>query len=107
MKSIADALGKSNERIGGEGRFGPRRHFTKIFRSDIENKNFTDAEFRVYIFLKSFCISNNFCWPGQPLIAESLGKSVDTIKRIIKSLNDKGLIQIKKEGRHNKYCPLK
>jgi len=94
-------------KMGGERPKGQRYGYVRIPRPLIENKNLLAHEFRVLVFLKSFCISKPTCWPSITLIAGCLGIDKRQIRRTLKSLNHKGFLETKRVGRYNEYRPLK
>lgn len=104
--NISDELKKTITKIHSKKAEDDRPGFVMIPRPLIENKNLLSSELRVLLFLKGFCIKNKTCWPGEKLMAECLGMKIRQTRNILKSLNHKGFIEIKRAGRYNEYRPL-
>jgi len=46
---------------------------------------------------------NRMCWRAQYTLSKRMGCSIDSVKRAVRSLREKGYIQIKKRGKGNLY----
>lgn len=61
----------------------------------------------LYLILTRFTDRSNECFPSQTLLAEKMGKSVETVKRTLRKMRDLGLIESWAEttptGRRNRY----
>lgn len=92
----------------GESTRGPKRSFTKIPNSILDDPELTCQEKMSYIVLLSFGFQKKKCWPPQKLIAEKTKISRRHIRRILTSLNHKGyIIAEKKVGQRSIYNLLK
>lgn len=73
--------------------------FTVISNDVIQNKNISVGAKSLYFLLSSYCFADKKeCFPSQKTLAEQLNKSVRTIQRWLKELEENGLIQIKNRG---------
>ncbi|MEN6520074.1 MAG: helix-turn-helix domain-containing protein [Armatimonadota bacterium] len=55
----------------------------------------------VYNYLASLVDTNQSCYPSQKHIAEVLGYSRTTINKVIKKLEDNGLVLVERSGRYS------
>lgn len=81
--------------------------FTHLFNamfSSGEARQMGPTAFMVFCCIKSFTnLNRGNAFPGQKMIAELTGRSVDTVKRSIDELIDMGYIQVHRNGSHNEY----
>ena len=57
------------------------------------DKDLSDAEVRLYIAISSLANQKGYCFASNNYLANSLGKSVGTIKRSMRHLEEKGFIR--------------
>jgi DNA-binding MarR family transcriptional regulator len=57
------------------------------------NGEISDAVYRVYSYLAFLQNDQHTCWPKQATIAAKIGKSLATVKRALKELEDKSLVR--------------
>ena len=67
--------------------------YGSIFISEC-SAEITDAAFRVYIYLRLRQNVNNECWPSLNTIAKDTNKSVMTVTRALKQLEEKKLVTV-------------
>jgi len=79
----------------------PEEYFGHTQASNIllMNHSLNDAEFRVYMVIRSFAYGQKIhCWPGQELIGQLVGKSRETVNRIVQKLEKNNLIRSVQRG---------
>ncbi|MCR3761906.1 helix-turn-helix domain-containing protein [Clostridium felsineum] len=74
-------------------------NFTIIKNKDITS-NLSNGAFRLYVLLESYCYGNtkNTCYPSQITLGKQLSKSVRTIQRYLKELENKGYVAKRRRG---------
>jgi len=70
-------------------------HFTIIDNYILDNASLNGLEQIVYIHLKKHSVQSSKCFPGINKLAESMDISTNTIRKILKGLKEKELIDIK------------
>ena len=82
-------------------------HFTIVDNYILENANLNALEQIVYVHLKRCSGQDNKCFPGINKLAEVADISANTIRKSLKGLKEKGLIDIKKRfNDSNEYTLL-
>lgn len=62
----------------------------------------------ILIILKKYMMKNRRCWPGMETLAERTPCSVSTVKRVIPSLEAKGLLfKLKEDGKRSNVYEIK
>ena len=56
-------------------------------------KNISMQSKSLYALLCSYTGNSEFCWPSQELLADDLKTTIRTISRLLKELEDSGLIK--------------
>jgi DNA-binding MarR family transcriptional regulator len=74
--------------------------FTQISNYFLMRKDMTIYEKMVVIIIKKYTMNKTYCWPAIKTIAKEVGCSETTVKKTIKSLENKGLIIKSKDKRH-------
>ncbi|MBV4420688.1 MAG: helix-turn-helix domain-containing protein [Clostridium tyrobutyricum] len=71
--------------------------------------NLSDNAFRIYHYLLSMCYGKkNTCFPSQATIAKATHRTIRTIQRGLKELEQKGIIKSRRRGStSNLYTVLK
>ena len=69
-------------------------HFTIIDNYILDNASLNALEQIVYVHLKKYSAQCNKCFPGINKLAESIDISPNTIRKTLKSLKEKGFIDI-------------
>jgi len=67
--------------------------YGSIFLSECDLK-ITDAAFRIYVYLRLRQNVKDECWPSLNRIAKDTGKTVMTVTRALKQLEDKNLVKV-------------
>jgi DNA-binding MarR family transcriptional regulator len=78
----------------------PRRGFTIIENSFIERTDLNIYEKLVVIVIKKHCMNRGRAWPSQARLAEQVGCSISTIKRIIKNLEKIEILTVERNHNH-------
>jgi transcription initiation factor IIE alpha subunit len=86
----------------------------RVYNSFLKQKlkELTPQEFEVVVLLEMYAGEDRICEPSEETLAEDTGMSVRNIRRILKSLEKKGLCKINKKKRpygggfHNYYTGL-
>ena len=77
--------------------------FQENVRNILKNMELTPGELKIFFYLLSVTDFENYIWITQQEIAEELKMKQPYIARVIKSLEEKGLIIKEKRGRNNVY----
>jgi DNA-binding MarR family transcriptional regulator len=99
MKSVGEIL---KNRINTP-RTRPLRGFTMILNSFIERTDLSIYEKMVFIVIKKHQMKNSKAWPSQTRIASQARCSITTVKKTVRILRFKGLIEVKRTGAFNSY----
>jgi len=95
-------------RTRGEGKSGPRKKFTKLPNSIIDDDKLSCQEKMVYWVLLRYGQNRGECWPSRKLICKNAKIRKTRLTECLKSLNHKSYIKIiKTKGRVNHYRLLK
>ncbi|MDP4143218.1 MAG: DnaD domain protein [Bacillota bacterium] len=78
-------------------------HFTIIDNYVLDHKSLNGDEQIIYIHLKKYANSNSECFPGIGTLATNLKWSENTVRKNLKSLEDKGFISIEHRFDGQKY----
>lgn len=104
FQSLNEFYKQQEARVGGEGAFGPRRKFTKLPNSIIDDEKLSCQEKMVYAVLLRYGFKKGECWPSLKTLIKKSRVSRWKIFSVLKSLNHKGYIEIKKaKGVVNRY----
>jgi biotin operon repressor len=108
MRSVGEIL-KINQRsfrnkTKSKPRCGiPRCGFTMVPNMVIENTKMNIYEKMVLIVIKKHQMNKANAWPSQSRIAKQVRCSVTTVKKTVRILRFKGLIEVKRIGSFNSY----
>lgn len=82
-------------------------HFTIVDNYILDCASLNAVEQVVYIHLKKYAQQSNKCFPGVARLAEDAASSANTIRKVLKSLRAKGLIDIQQRiNASNEYTLL-
>jgi Helix-turn-helix domain len=99
MKSVGEIL-KNRTRTA---RIEPQCGFTKVENGFIERTDLSIYEKMVFIVIKKHQMKNSKAWPSQTRIARQARCSVTTVKKAVRILRFRGLIEVKRIGAFNSY----
>lgn len=86
---------------------GSNFHFTIIDNYILENANLSGIEQIAYVHLKKYSSQVNKCFPGINSLADSMKCSANTVRKVLKSLKEKGFIDVKQRfNESNEYTLL-
>lgn len=104
FKPLTEFYRETKARVGGEGAFGPRRKFTILPNSIIDDEKLSCQEKMVYAVLLRYGFKKGECWPSLKTLIKKSGVSRWKIFSVLKSLNHNGYIEIEKtKGVVNRY----
>lgn len=73
--------------------------FTMVDNALLLTNYLTDAELRVYLVIRKFAYGKkDYCWPSQETIAKAVGKTRETVNRIIQCLKTKEMLTVLQRG---------
>jgi biotin operon repressor len=72
--------------------------FTQIPNFILRNSDISIGAKTTYSLFLSYAWHNNYCFPGQETLAQSLGMSIGSVNAFIKELEACGLIEIMRRG---------
>jgi len=97
MESIGNVLNQ-NRKIRENITQKARGQFTQIPNSLIISKSFTIYEKMVWIVIKKYLMRHDTCWPGISTIADNARCGDSSVKKAIKSLEERGIITKDKQS---------
>lgn len=82
-------------------------HFTIIDNYILNNAKLNAMEQIVYVHLKKYSVHSNSCFPGIKKLAQVIDLSSNTVRKVIKSLKEKGFIDVQQRfNASNEYTLL-
>lgn len=104
MKSVGEIIQEKNIIIKG-GDALSMRGFTQVPNAILRSGDISAGAKLVYALLLSYAWHNDYCFPGQDLLAEDIGISRQSVNTHVKELERKGFVKIKRkgQGRANVY----
>lgn len=83
-------------------------YFVKAFNSLLRNPEYSHAEIRLFLILKSYAGKDEICFPSHKTLQNDMGLKATSLKDLIKKLEALGAIYIvqqrKQSGRDTSNC---
>lgn len=97
LRHIGDAVKDQNIILKGADN-ATAQGFTQVPNFLLKSKTLTAGDKLAYAMMLSYAWQKDFCFPGQRALAEDLGLNERSVRRHIKSLEENGLLTIKRRG---------
>ena len=104
MKQIKDLVAEKNIKLVGADALSTNG-FTQVPNYMLKCSRISPGAKLTYAILLSYAWANDYCFPGQELLAKDMGSGLRSVARYIKELEKEKFLTIKKlgQGRVNLY----
>ncbi len=75
-----------------------RQGFTQVPNFILKSKKLTAGDKMTFAMLLSYAWQKDYCFPGQRALGDDLGMDERNVRRHLKSLEESGLMKIKRRG---------
>ncbi|PWT81342.1 MAG: hypothetical protein C5B44_03975 [Acidobacteria bacterium] len=97
FRHIADVLKERNIVLKGADA-ASIAGFTQVPNFLLKSKKLSSGDKIAFAMLLSYAWQNDFCFPGQERLAEDMGVTDRSVRTNLKSLEEQGLLVIKRRG---------
>jgi hypothetical protein len=97
VQHIGQILQERNIKLVGADAFS-QSGFTQVPNAVLKSDEISPGAKLAYTMLLSYAWHNDFCFPGQDRLGTDMGVSRRSANTYIKELNEKGFINVKRQG---------